>query len=80
MGTLYIDEETGLRVVGVDHGEVLPEPEHQEVLARIVLVNLVGSECRHHFEENFTDELHEKEGMHQVLHREDEDESERNPR
>ena len=52
-----IHAETGLRVAGVDDGEVPPEPEHQEVLARIVLVILVGSGCRHLSEENFIELL-----------------------
>ena len=60
MDTLYNEEETGLRVVGVDNGEVLLEPEQHGVLARITLVILVGGDCGHTCvdEESFTEELH----------------------
>ena len=44
MGTLHIAAETVLQVVGVDNGEVLLEPEHHGVLARIVLVILDGGD------------------------------------
>ena len=50
------------------------------VLARIVLVIFVGGDCRHTCvdEESFKDELHEEEGVHQVLPGADENESEHN--
>ena len=75
MGILYIDEETGLQVVDVDNGEVLLETEHHGVLARVVVVLLVGGDCCHTCvdEGNFKDELQEG-GLHQVIPREDEDE------
>ena len=79
VGALYFDEETSLRVLGVGNGEVLPELRLHGVLARIVLVILDGGACRHTCvdEESFK-ELHEEEGVHQVLPGADEDESEHN--
>ena len=80
MGTLYIWRRNRPSSRKLDNGEVLLEPAHRGVLARIILVLLVGGDCRHTCveEESSTDELHEEEGVHQVLPREDEDESEYN--